>query len=86
MWTFIHNMKVGCGIEVRVVKGRRYLCFWSYRIKEGRSTRYWRYLGPAGGRDTRRKALTELAGYYVIARSEMERRLRIVQIRLARMR
>ena len=85
LWTFIHNMRVGCGIEVRVVKGRRYLYFWSYGPKAGLSRRSWRYLGQAGMEETKRKALTELIGHYSMERGEMERRLRIVRTRLARM-
>ncbi len=79
-------MRVGCGIEVRIVKGRRYLYFWSYRIVAGRSKRSWKYVGLAGNEDAKRKALTELIGFYATARGEMERRLRIVRTLLARTR
>jgi len=86
LWTFIHNMKTGCGLEVRVVKGRRYLYFWIYREMAGRSNRSWKYLGPSGDAETRRKALMELRNAYDAARSEMERRLRVVGVKLMTLR
>jgi hypothetical protein len=86
LWTFIHNMKVGCGLEVRIVKGRRYLYFWRYGEAAGRRGRSWKYLGPAGDDETKRKALMELSNSYDAARGEMERRLRIVRTRLMRLR
>jgi hypothetical protein len=78
-------MRVGCGLEVRTVKGRRYLYFWKYDEARGRRTRVWKYLGPAGREETKRKALAELNMSFNAARVEMERRLRIIRTRLARL-
>jgi hypothetical protein len=79
-------MRVGCGLEVRIVKRRRYLYFWRYGEAAGRGGRSWKYLGPAGDDETKRKALVELSNSYDAARNEMERRLRIVRTRLMRLR
>ncbi len=76
-------MEVGCGIEVRIVKGRRYLYLWSYSRQNGHNKRIWKYLGPAGASETKRKALQALAAEYAIARGEMTKRLAIVRSRLA---
>jgi hypothetical protein len=76
------TMRVGCGLEVRTVKGKRYLYFWKYNEAGGRSMRTWKYLGPAGSGETKRKALMELTASYDTARAELERRLRIIRTRL----
>ena len=83
LWISIHNMEVGCGIEVRVVKGRRYLYLWSYRRENGHSKRIWKYLGPARESETKKKALQALAADYAVARGEMTRRLAIARSKLA---
>ena len=79
-------MKVGRGLEVRTVKGRRYLYFWRYGEAAGRKSRSWKYLGPVGVDETKRRALVELGASYDAARGELERRLRIARCRLMRLR
>jgi len=79
-------MKVGCGLEVRKVRGRSYLYFWRMSWAGGRSRNSWKYLGPTASVETRRKALLELDNAYIAARAESERRLRIVRRKLARVR
>jgi len=76
-------MRVGCGLEVRNVRGRHYLYLWSYQVENGHSRRIWKYLGPVGRGDTKRKALNALTAYYTVAKGEMERKLGIVRMKLA---
>jgi hypothetical protein len=78
-------MRVGCGLEVRKIKGRNYLYFWKMDEVSGRRRRSWKYLGPTASVETKRRALTELDIAYESARAEMERKLRIVRQKLARM-
>ena len=83
---FIPNLRLGCGVEVKVVRGRRYLYFWSYGFRAGRSTRIWRYLGPAGTEKSKRKALSKLDEYGIMAKGELEGRIRAVRTRILRSR
>ena len=79
-------MRVGCGLEVRTVNGRRYLYLWRYIRTAGGLRRSWKYIGPVSDGETRRKALVELHASYAAAMAEMERRLRIIGARLSRLR
>jgi len=75
-------MEVGCGIQVRRVKGRRYLYFWRYERTNGRSVKRWKYLGVAGRTETRRKALQELTIHYSRVKRDIDRKLAIAHARL----
>jgi len=79
-------MRMGCGLEVRKVRGRSYLYFWRMDGTGGLRRRSWKYLGPTARPETKRKALAELDIAYSSARAEMDRALRIVRQKLARMR
>ncbi len=75
-------MELGCGLEVKRIKGRRYLYFWSYRRENGRSKRNWKYIGPIGKAESRRKALKTMIVHHEAVLAEANRKLAAMRSKL----
>lgn len=69
------NVKLGCGLGVKQIRGRRYLYFWSYEARSWGCRRLWTYVGPVGEPRTRRKAREPLLAYHIRVRHEVNRRI-----------
>ncbi len=60
---------------MRLIKGHRYLYFWSYEPGPAGSRRRWRYVGPLARPVTRTKAADLLLAYHLRARREVDRKI-----------
>ena len=68
-------MKVGCGFVEKVIRGNRYLYFWSFQGHGARVKKIERYMGPASDPDARRRTLAEIEGYAAQASAELAARV-----------
>lgn len=69
------NLQLGCGLAVRLIKGHRYVYFWSYEPGPLGSRRLWKYVGPVNRSTTRAKATDLLTVYHLKVRREVDRRI-----------
>jgi len=68
-------MEPGCGLGVKIVRGRRYLYFWRYERREGRSRKVETYLGPVTAAKTRERGVRMLLEHESRAAAELSRRI-----------
>jgi len=68
-------MKVGCGIRVRVVGNNQYMIFWFYEREYGRSVKREKYLGRVDDPEARAEGATDMLGYLLRCREELDRRI-----------
>ncbi len=72
-------MQIGCGIQVKSVKGHEYVYFWHYESREGRRRPVFDYLGPARDTESARKAVEAMDAYARKAIEETRRRLQAIR-------
>ncbi len=68
-------MQIGCGVQVKPVKGRDYVYFWHYESRDGRRRAVYDYVGPARHPQSARRAVEALEAYTRKAIEEARRRL-----------
>ena len=78
-------MELGCGLAVKVVRGRRYVYFWCYRNRTGRSRKFEEYIGPVGSHRTKERAVKALLNHQEKVREEVDRRIMSCRIAIAGM-
>ena len=74
-------MELGCGLATKIVHGRRYLYFWRYDRRNGRSEKMDKYVGPVGSAKTGEKAVRMLLEHAVSVKAEVD--LRVARYRRA---
>ena len=68
-------MEMGCGLSVKIVKNHRYLHFWSYASRFGRSSKLEKYIGFVGLRESNEKAVRLLLEHGEKVKRETEARI-----------
>ncbi len=76
-------MQIGCGIQVKSVKGHDYVYFWHYESRDGRRKAVYDYLGPARDPGSGRRAVEAMEAYARKAIEEARRRLASLRTRAA---
>jgi hypothetical protein len=79
-------MELGCGLATKIVHGRRYLYFWRYDRRDGRSKKLERYVGPVGPAETGEKAVRMLLERAMDVKAEVDMRITRYRRALERMR
>lgn len=69
------NVQLGCGVAVRLIKGNRYVYFWTYERTATGCRRVWTYVGPVSRTSTPSKITDLLLGYHLRVRRETDRRI-----------
>ena len=77
-------MEPGCGLETKLVRGRRYLYFWKYERRDGRSRKVDPYLGPVTSPKARERAVRMLLDHESRAAADLSRRIDRYRQALAR--
>jgi len=57
-------VQVGCGVYLLTVRRRRYVYFWHYEARAGKSVQLKEYVGPADATRTRELAAARCEAYY----------------------
>ena len=56
-------MQIGCGIQVKAVKGHDYVYFWHYESRDGRRRAVYDYEGAARNPESARHAIEAMEAY-----------------------
>ncbi|HEX9339805.1 MAG TPA: hypothetical protein VF992_01350 [Thermoplasmata archaeon] len=66
-------MQVGCGFRIKDVGGHRYVYFWHYEDRAGRSRQVYEYVGPCRAASTADRLQQALDRYYASAEEDLRR-------------
>ena len=72
-------MRLGYGVTIKTVRGKRYVYFWFY---DGKGRKTEKYLGPVEDPETERKSLKMQLEYLQKVKDEIEKEIKKVKRKL----